>query len=343
MSTFLFHKTRPEGQSFPDGADLAHLDAEGWVDTPAKLSPEHQRATERPDVTQAVARQTPTAIGAGSGRTLGGDPVIVAGTDILGSAAALDRRAQLWDSDGDPQYLKTSDDDLLRTLDDMSREELVSSLGFLGERVQHDEMSMDARMRLASIIRPTANGEKQGNQVTGSVTEVDLGKGDAPPSNLDEAIASAKREPGEVLPPTPTDPKPFEADKGLSDPGDPLANAGEKDRGPAANVHSGDPGMPGEVAGEQSEGEPTPTVAGDQSQQGTDADPGTIDPATQQDTGQPATETFPAGHGFEDWLMNDDTTSTQLRSKLDEWGVAYKARDGKQELRQLLRDNRREE
>lgn len=150
MSTpgFMFHKNRPEGQMFPDLPVMqATLEAEGWVDTPAKLDPEYREPAG--NTMSAGEPLPPVAFAANEGRVLNTDP-----TSTPHAAGRYDR---LFDKDGADISDLLEDVDLVRLVDDMSREEIAAALRNLtAADADNDPTKLASVMRkdLVDLLRP---------------------------------------------------------------------------------------------------------------------------------------------------------------------------------------------
>lgn len=136
-STFLFHPDTPRGERFDLTAELAQkLEAEGWVDSPAKLKAQPGKAEPR---------ETPVVVTQGSGRVL---------SDNIVTPPPERRINKLFDQDGDPVHADLSDDDLTSLIDDMGREELVEALTFAGDWNDQEVASDTLRRMLVNLLRP---------------------------------------------------------------------------------------------------------------------------------------------------------------------------------------------
>jgi hypothetical protein len=159
--TILYHSNRPEGQTFDLTAEMAtKLEAEGWVDTPAKL-PGKANGPSSQMPSAAIAREAPVAMSAGDGRALGELPIAaVDGGDILRSSAARGRIGQIMDADYDlicnvPGDTFLEDNELQETVEQMSFEELVECITRLNGAGDYLAMSAeDLRLDLLELIRP---------------------------------------------------------------------------------------------------------------------------------------------------------------------------------------------
>lgn len=153
--TYLFHKSAPEGQLFPDLTSelAATLGAEGWVDTPAKLKPVGEGM---PTSGEAVPRATPAAMTVGNERPLTSRPMPVPTPADL-------RFAQLFDDTGAPVHGGMDVGALIELVDSMSREEIVAALEMTGTALPEPpyDLTNDLRTVLTTALRPKMTEDEE--------------------------------------------------------------------------------------------------------------------------------------------------------------------------------------
>lgn len=350
--TFLFHKTNPQGQAFELDDEMAQrLEAEGWVDSPDKLG---DHAPRDPDVRhdvevqsgKAIPRNTPVNLTTGSGSEIGKTPIFNSGpVSILASDEAKERFGKLWDPDGVPLYGALKNEELGRIVDAMSVDEIKQAIEFAGlgtNDLGPEQWTSMLRGRLAEALRPN----------------IIRGGGETPlndnPSHVDEAVARAKAQPGETIPPTVSDSRP-----------DLPGNQGGDGSG-AGTVEADD--MVETYGTLKPVREAEDTENGSNASDPTRSNTGNTDGTTESTTPTPENETRAVDtatperrdeelehqpvkggpitveeldkldeHGREDWLTHDDTTKEHLRAILTAKGKTPKARDGKEEMQEAIR------
>lgn len=140
---FMYHKNRPEGQLYPDLPTVqAMLEAEGWVDNPGKLNPDYVAPPPTPLPPLAAATE---ALKASEGRVLNLQEQL---------EAPLTRMGKIVNADGDLVHEAMEDSDLISTIDDMGREEIVQLAGKLGVEAPEGDYASEIRSALIEMLRP---------------------------------------------------------------------------------------------------------------------------------------------------------------------------------------------
>lgn len=164
---YLFHKQRPAGQLYPDlTPELQRtLEAEGWVDSPAKLDPAAGAASSIRSLEPGALSQDPAPAQASAGRVLGDltaekkpTPYAIFLPDIAG------RMDRLFAPDGTSIADALEDEELARLVDDMSRQELLAAHARLetGIKDAPDLWASPLRASLFQFLRPDADYESLG-------------------------------------------------------------------------------------------------------------------------------------------------------------------------------------